>query len=317
MPDSIKDILETLNTDPAQDDHDQSTAAYGGADTGTAESGGGTHADAGAQAGAEPDKQVNSGVTAEQLTEAISNVSAQNMPMMKAMIDRLEKIGSKQSETTAPAVKPEPPQYQPNPAFESFKESDPELYKVLVMQDAQAFEREQKLTSLLESQSEQIERLGKIHDQNLDYMENSVLNVKYPDAGQVVKSDEFKGFIEKQNPIVAKAYQEAIDKGTAEERVAVVDLFKKEQEASTEAAKKAEAAEKGPDTPMADARAQAAPNTLTDFAAGELQQRQTALMDKLGDPEAMEEYFAAGQTPEDVEKLQDDLLKAQEMLGLL
>lgn len=115
----------------------------------------------------------------------------------------------------------------------------------------------------------------------------------HPDADSIVESRELKEWLDAQNPLVRKAFNDALKDGTAAEVIGAFDMFK----AAKSAAEPEKSVEKPAEKPPVRKNA---PNTLSDIPAGRDHTASDSPLDHLSGNALAEKL--ASMTEEQVEK---------------
>jgi hypothetical protein len=289
MPDNIgiEELMITLNTDPTADDHEPEVPE---------------------------EKPEVAAVTdlAAKFTASLTDMTANQKLIFDSLLGQMEKNNT--SAVAAPAQKPASaptPEYTPNPALEPMKTFDPDSYAVLVAKDKADFEanlaRDQRLMSIINKQTDQIDDLIKANNNNLGYLEESVVGAKHADAATLTKTPEFMAWIDGQNPIVKDAYKNVLETGTPANRIQLLDMFKEQAVIDKDAAALS-AATKGAEVEKTKLPA---PGSLTDFESSKRENANVSLLELALDPDRVNAYLAtANGDPIQIQKLSEKLAEA-------
>lgn len=288
----IKEFMNTLNVEPTRDDHEPEVKEE------------------------QPEQPEVTAITglAEKFTASLTDMTANQQRIFDSLLEQMAKNNTPAEAATAQAAAPAPtadPVYVPNPALEPMKTFDPDSYAVLVAKDKADFEanlaRDRRLMDVINKQAGQIDNLIQANNNNLGYLEESVVGAKHADASVTVKSPEFTAWINEQNPIVKDAYNDVLKTGTPANRIQLLDMFKEQATANKDAAA-LDSAAKGAEAGKASLPA---PGSLTDFESSKSDRSSVSLLELAMDSDRVNAYLAtANGDPVKIQELSDKLAEA-------
>lgn len=285
MPDNvgIEELMTTLNTDPTTDDHEPEV----------------------------PEEKPEIAAVADlaaKFTASLTDMSANQKLIFDSLLEQMEK-----NKTPAVAAPPPPPVaaqvFVPNPAYDSLKESDPDIYSVMIANDKDIYDRHQQMMSVINKQADQIDNLVEANNNNLEYLEESVVGAKHADAAKLIKTPEFTAWVDDQNQIVKDAYKKVVEGGTTANRIKLLDLFK--EQIAIDKDKDAAALSAATKDAEVEKAKLPAPGSLTDFESSKKENVNVSLLELASDPDRVNAYLAtANGDPDQIQKLSDNLAKA-------